>query len=76
MDSRRMNISKYHSLVMDVAHSITELSEDGDSLMQVEGPLAETFPRADVVRSLTRKLQEATLHLTVVKVAQIPRNVQ
>ena len=71
-----MDIPEYHLLVVDMADSIAQLSENGDGLMQVERPLAEALPGGDVIRCLTRKLQEAALHRTVVKVLQVTGNVQ
>ena len=45
MNSRWMNVPKDHVMIMDMADSVTQLSENGNSLMKIKGPLAETFPR-------------------------------
>ena len=45
MNSRWVNIPKDHVLIMDMADSVTQLSENGNSLMEIERPLAEAFPR-------------------------------
>ena len=44
MNPRRVYISKDYSLVVDVADAETELSEDGDNLVEVKWPLTEGFP--------------------------------
>ena len=69
MNSRWMDIPKYHILIVNMADTIAELSEYRNGLMQVKWSLAETFPGGDVVRGLTRELNETTLHLAVVEIS-------
>ena len=45
MNSRWVDISKYHIVIMDMADSIAQLSENRNSLMKIERPLAEALPR-------------------------------
>ena len=45
MYSRWMNVPKNHVLIMNMANSVTQLSENRNSLMEIKRPLAEAFPR-------------------------------
>jgi hypothetical protein len=70
-----MDISENRSFFMDMGYTCCQLSKDREYLLKVKWSLAERFPRGDMIRGLTGKLQEPVWSV-VVKIFELTSNIQ